>query len=1178
MAINPEIRDHAYQFFVEEAPELLQTIEAELLTLNQSRSTTQIHTLMRAAHSIKGGAASVGLDTIATLAHRLENVFKALYSDALELDVELENQIFRAYDCLRLPLMEQITTGTLDSEQVLAIANPVFDQLEAACGDALAQTETYIPSSTELGIDMVASILEVDVVQGLDRLRAVANQPQDYEVAGELRAQTEVFAGFAELLDLPEFGAIATAVQEAVVAHPEQVLDILNLALTDFETNRHAILMGDRAQAAGPSAALVALTGAPDYGADSIADSIANSIEELIATPRTDSDTTATLFDELANIFGGPLAAEADLDDLDDLSLQPIDIAADSELAGLDESLVEAADAEAINREDAFEPFSEPASTAQLDISDRLASDAELIDLDNHLLEASDLPNSNLAINDTEINETEFNIAEINEIEINDIAINDTTIDDTVTSQESLADRYQNSLDLPLAANDSTASLSSTAFAQDSALLSSSPNEAQQIDHLSDLSHPTAQASQARTSIRPIAAPIATNLTIRVDSARLEKMNNLVGELAINRDALSLQNEQLQSVVRELLQRFSRFQSLVSHVRELSDEMLVAPERLGAATGSRSEGRNERQQNDFDRPFTVVNRSPALNLPGAEFDSLEMDRYGVLHPQLQEILENLVQMEETVEDVALFSRLCNQMLEQQRNRLGQLQDEIVWARMLPLGEVLNRFPRILRDLSTTYQKPVQLKLIGTNVLIEKAILEKLYDPLLHLLRNAFDHGIESVSLRQQHGKPAQGQIEIRAYHKGNQTVIEIRDDGQGLNLDRIRQRAIDLGWLLPTQAAVVPPAHLLELIFEPGFSTAPQVSELSGRGIGLDVVRAQLQAIKGSVTVTSSPGKGTTFTLYLPLTLTITRLTICLMGSTPLALPTDCIEEIIVPQAEQIKHSGGQRFLYWREQIIPAYRFSDLLNYACPLSETAPGRVLATVAPPQEWASPMLILSQDQHLFALEVDRLVTEQEFVIKPFGAAIAAPTYMYGCTIMGDGSLVPVVDGAALLSFNLSRTKGTSRSDKTAGITERDDKDTPPIAPQPLQLPTILVVDDAVTLRRTLALSLERAGFRVLQARDGREAITQLQQSPAVKLVVCDIEMPNMNGFEFLSYRRQDAELARIPVVMLTSRSNEKHRWLAMQLGATAYFTKPYLEQEFLSALQAILKEPQLEPARS
>jgi chemotaxis family two-component system sensor histidine kinase/response regulator PixL len=508
--------------------------------------------------------------------------------------------------------------------------------------------------------------------------------------------------------------------------------------------------------------------------------------------------------------------------------------------------------------------------------------------------------------------------------------------------------------------------------------------------------------------------------------------------------------------------------------------------------------------------------------------------------------------------------------------------------MLPLGEVLNRFPRILRDLSTTYQKPVSLKLSGTGVLVDKAVLEKIYDPLLHLLRNAFDHGIDFPQERRQRGKPDSGEIEIKAYHQGGQTIIEVRDDGRGLDLPAIGRRALEMGWLSVEQLAHVSENQLCDLIFVPGFSTAKQVSELSGRGVGLDVVRAQLGILKGTIAVVSKPGVGTTFTIRLPLTLTSAKLIIGLVGSKAIALPSESIEEIVLPKADQIKRNGQERFLKWRGQIAPIYRVAELLDYAYPVPETPLSRALVVESSSTDLTPPLLVLNQGQKVFALEVDHLVTEQKLVIKPFGAAVAPPSYTYGCTILGDGSLIPVIDAATLVERSLgqdSQVTAIARvsepsggiafgRDRTAAASNNSSGSKTAAWLATATVPTVLVVDDAVSLRQTLALSLERAGYRVLQAGDGWEALKQLQSNSSVKLVICDIEMPNMNGFDFMNHRRQEPQLMKIPVVMLTSRSNDKHRRLAMHLGATAYFTKPYIEQGFLKAIKDILNQRNLE----
>jgi chemotaxis family two-component system sensor histidine kinase/response regulator PixL len=259
MSLSPEIRDQAYQFFVEEAQELLQTIETGLLDLRHDRSTAKIHAIMRAAHSLKGGAASVELESIKVIAHRLETIFKALYDDRVVLDPTLESALLQGYDCLRLPLETQIDTGVLDHGQVLNQVDPILSHLETLLGDSLHEAESYMPTSQDLGVDIVASIFEVDVAQGLERWATVLESPGAYPVAGELRAQLEVFMGLSEILELPGFGELTQTSLQALDRHPDRQVEILALALEDFQQARHQVLQGDRQQGGSPSPQLVAL-------------------------------------------------------------------------------------------------------------------------------------------------------------------------------------------------------------------------------------------------------------------------------------------------------------------------------------------------------------------------------------------------------------------------------------------------------------------------------------------------------------------------------------------------------------------------------------------------------------------------------------------------------------------------------------------------------------------------------------------------------------------------------------------------------------------------------------------------------------------------------------------------------------------------------------------------------
>lgn len=1072
MANNADIRDQAYQFFVEEAPELLQTIESGLLTLRQARETAQVHHIMRAAHSLKGGAASVGLDPIKAIAHRLETIFKALYSDSLVFDSELESQLLAAFDCLRLPLMAQLNQGYFDPDQALAAADQGMAALEQRLAAAIAETENYIPSSTDLGVNMALTIFDIDVGQGLDHLQTVIENPDRYEVSGELRAQAEVFIGFAELLSLSGFASIAQSAITALALNPEQALLIATLAWTDFQSGRAAVLAGDTTTGGSPSAELLALAQSPPAALEALELDAIAALEDLALTEAL----TLTFEPDSAEPWSdlSPLAAEAAALDADATLLPAAEPAADvaadlqaAPFADLDDAQLEAifAGFDA----DLFEPLEATTPAAAL------AAEAEAT---------------------TEVIETAETAA--------------------ATSPAELVE---------LEAAEPVPALLPAA-------ISTTPTP-----------RPAAGASEPLGPGRS-----AATLTVRVDTERLARIDNSLGELTINRNGLALQNDQLRLGLRELINRVEQVRATVEQLRSASDQMLLNSEHRPAESSAVA---------------TNGHRRPVLGSPDQpSFDSLEMDSYNVFYTQTQTLLEEMLQLEEVVEDLSLFNRQSDQLLGQHRKMLSQTQSEVMWARMVPLSEVLNRFPRILRDLANTYHKPAELTIEGANLLIDRAVLEKLYDPLLHLLRNGFDHGLESPEQRQQQGKPESGRIDIQVSYQGRRVVIEVQDDGNGLDLARIQQRLVELGWLTAAEAEALEPAQLCEFIFRPGFSTAAAVSELSGRGMGLDVVREQIEQLKGTVAVRSVAGHGTTFTLSLPLTLSVVNLLICFAGATPIALRSDNIAEILIPRPEQLSQVDGQQHLHWQGQDIPAYRLSSLLSYACLVPEMPVSRVLAAVPSPAGWELPMLVLKRGDRAFALQVERLVTEQESVIKPFSPALNPPSYAYGCTVLGDGSLIPVIDGRAFLDA-LIAPEGGSVTASVAAI--------PPELAPAHQATTVLVVDDAVTSRRMLALSLERAGYRILQARDGQEAIEQLQQNPLVQLVVCDIEMPNMNGFEFLTQRRQDPQLAQIPTVMLTSRSNDKHRWLATQLGATDYFTKPYLEQEFLGAIARYLNVP-------
>ncbi len=1232
MSLNPDIRDQAYQFFIEEAQELLQVLEAGLLDLRQDHSTSKVHELMRAAHSIKGGAASVELSGIELLAHRLEDFFKALYSDQVEFDAELEGLLLQGYDCLSHPLTEQIETGTFDEEAALLAAEPVFAALEVRLEEALKNADSYIPSSNDLGVDIVASIFEVDVVQGLEHLKLVATNSPNYDPAEELQGQLEVFAGFAELFNLPGFSEIVQTAQTALAQSPHRAVEIINTIIDDFTIAKEQVLAGDRTLGGSVSPALRTLAqtttsedaNPSDLESDIAGDDITldqdNLWCDLPANEPLMEDIFATLADEDTESEFAEAIAITETDEAiagDDITLDQDNLWCDlpvveplgEDIFGtLTDEHTEsefAVETEAAINDNLSEIFNMiPREQAETIEPEEIALDQDNIWSDKILTEPfvedifAIIPEENLEAESTAQNDSEINddISEIWDIipqesiaaetntdkESQGVVDNISQIFDPIpgaemnTEEQTVADNSA----LPTVQEISTADnqpqsenlIAAIESIEDIfASLPSITNEPASLDlppETTPTQKPQSQVSSTAASKSAKTAK-ATKLSVRVDLERLERMNNLVGELTINRNSLALQNEQLQENVADLGQKFLRFRGVTKKLREISDQMLLEQRAQGLSSSTKLTHQTD--------------SVPESTAGVAEFDSLEMDSYNILYSSLQEVLEEIIQLEESVDDITIFAQQSNRTIISQGQMLDQMRDELMWSRMLPLDQILQRFPRTLRELSNKYQKPVDLKLNGTGVLVDKAVLEKLSDPLLHLLRNGFDHGIEEPARRTEQGKPVIGSIEIQAYYQGNQTVIEVKDDGKGLDLAKITQKGIERGLITAQEAATATKERLFDLIFEPGFSTAREVSELSGRGVGMNIVRSQIETLKGKIEVTSTPGQGSTFTLRLPLTLTIAKLLVCSLGSTAFALPSDSIEEIIIPTSEQVKLANEQKFLSLNSKLIPIYSLKEVLSYNCHvLDSDSLNTAFKTIAPPEDWLAPLLLLRKGRQLFALEIVSLLSEQELVIKPYGKAISPPSYSYGCTILSDGSLIPVFNGSALISTILGEDVQPVISNRLTPVIAdavepamtkedlADDDITNQILTddQITSVKTIMVIDDSTALRRTMALTLEKEGYRVVQKKDGKEALNGFKQNPDLDLIICDLEMPVMNGFEFLGMRRRDSALSQVPTFMLTSRSGAKHRNLAKQLGANGYFTKPYVEQEFVQEVKKIL----------
>lgn len=637
--------------------------------------------------------------------------------------------------------------------------------------------------------------------------------------------------------------------------------------------------------------------------------------------------------------------------------------------------------------------------------------------------------------------------------------------------------------------------------------------------------------------------------TIRVDLERLTELVNLVGELVINRTNLELQESELRGEVKRIRRNIVDLSQFGGQLREEYDRLSFAEWRGG--NGNSGLGKLAAAETEFP---TIANgkSSPAH----AHFDILEMDRYTEFHSTAAEVIETAQAISHSATKLDTLAMKFERSTDQLRRITEQLRSRVMQLRVVSFSRAVDHLPRALREMCLTYDKEVNLLLVGRDTKIDESLLDALRDPLIHLVRNAFDHGIEMPEVRKASGKPASGQIEIEARHQGGQTIITVADDGRGIDPEMIRRKVVTRGLATEEQAQEFSIAELYDFLFWSGFSTTEGVSDLSGRGVGLDVVRTNLRTVRGSVKVDSRLGKGTSFIIKLPLLLSITDALMVKTDHNKIAVPLDAVEEILHIKASEVHIAGNQPMLWWREEFIRLVRMQDLLEYSV-VGPDAP-----SPDPLTQDEIPVLVLASTEGMLAVAVERLIGQQEIVVKPLPPPLSKPRGVLGTTILGDGRVVNILDVDDLVGQPGVNSSIAAVSGKVQEI-----------PPSSSQSPQILVVDDSYTIRQLLSMTLTRARYRVVQAKDGVDALEKLQNGLDCSLAIVDIEMPRMDGFELLRSIRSTERFAKIPVAMLTSRSGEKHRQMAMELGANQYFTKPYSEAQLLQAIPKLIHQSRI-----
>jgi chemosensory pili system protein ChpA (sensor histidine kinase/response regulator) len=644
------------------------------------------------------------------------------------------------------------------------------------------------------------------------------------------------------------------------------------------------------------------------------------------------------------------------------------------------------------------------------------------------------------------------------------------------------------------------------------------------------------------------AHPLPQARSIRISLDRLDRMMNAVGELVINRTRMLGRLTELSNLVEVLNFSKARLGSKVSEFQD-KHEFSLLPNSLLPDRAPRTD--------TFRGYFPPAAESDSDRV--LEFSELEMDRYDDFNLLSRSLTEISADVTEVLGQLETFMGRVDTDIDEFTKLAHNLQDEITAARMVPIGNLYTRLSRTVRDASKSTGKPVDLALEGAETELDNNLIQYISDPLIHLVRNAVAHGIEPMEARRHAGKPEKGHITVRAYHRGNHIFIDVRDDGRGIDYDRVRDNVIDSGLVSPAVAAELSERELREFLFRPGFSTVSSTSELAGRGVGLDVVRSNVHALNGEVEVQSERGVGACFTVKVPLTLIISQALFVRCGKSTFAFPLAVVEEIRRLRPEEIEDVGGKLLTRVRDVVTEVVRL-DLQLSLSPLE-------------PQNGYFHMVIVKVAGKQVGVVVEEVLGKDEIVIKNLGHYLRRVKLFPGTTIASDGSLILLIDLNRLVSADTADRHALPSSSPAARVFAPGSEavasgNIPSEAVDAIENDRVIVVaDDSISVRKFVARMLEKAGYRVKIASDGLEA-SEIVAQVGCHLVITDLEMPRMNGYELMEHLHQDPVTRRIPVLVITSRAGAKHRDRAMKVGASAFLTKPVQEDQLISTVEDLI----------
>ncbi|WP_166256763.1 Hpt domain-containing protein [Marinobacter salicampi] len=627
---------------------------------------------------------------------------------------------------------------------------------------------------------------------------------------------------------------------------------------------------------------------------------------------------------------------------------------------------------------------------------------------------------------------------------------------------------------------------------------------------------PPAKTPKPKAVARQAEASRNAQETIRVSAPLLDELVNLAGETSITRGRLETQTSEFGHTL---------------------DEMAATIERL----------REQLRRMDIETEAQILFRAEREHGPdyGDDFDPLEMDRYSSIQQLSRALTESSSDLADLRETMADRVRDTETLLVQQSRINTELQEGLMKTRMIPFASMVPRLRRIVRQISGELGKKVEFDVRNAEGEMDRTILERMIAPLEHMLRNALDHGVEKPADRKKAGKSETGEVTLSLSREGGEVVLRMADDGAGIPTKIIRDKAIRQGMMGADEE--LSDREILQFILQPGFSTAQQVTQISGRGVGMDVVASEIKQLGGSLDIDSVLGQGTTFTVRLPFTVSVNRALMVSTGEDFYAIPLNTIEGIVrvstyeleeyyQPDAPLYEYAGQQYRLQYLGNLLHSEHHPKLQGQALPL--------------------PVILVRGAEQPMALQVDSLMGSREIVVKSLGPQFTSVRGVSGATILGDGNVVVILDLPAMIRSDiLSERQRLAEQQGTQELQRREARQT-----------LVMVVDDSVTVRKVTSRLLERNGMEVITAKDGLDAVAQLQDHKP-DIILLDIEMPRMDGFEVASFVRHDDSLRETPICMITSRTGQKHRERALAIGVNEYLGKPFQETELLETIQRL-----------